>query len=261
VPIPRFRISLGTAAPHRRGVSLVVNHAASFTGWRCDELNHKRSFVRYFESRFWAMSPRSTSAVAARNRRRILDHGVMVASVEGLDGLTIGRLATDLGMSKAGLIAPFGSKEQLQIAVLDRAATLLYDIMLVPASAATPGLARLRVLVDRWLYYIGEARDSFPGGCLLTTATFEFDARGGAVRDAVAALMSTFRGILATEVGVAIEQGEISTQIEPDQAAFELMGIFTTMNMWVQLFRDPLAHTRARRAVARLLDIEMRTEA
>lgn len=200
------------------------------------------------------MSPTHSAAEARRTRDRILDHAVAVASVDGLEGLRIGRLAEDLHMSKAGVVGPFGGKEGLQLAVLERGAFFLEEIMVRPASEAEPGLARLRVLVDGWIRYIGSERDIFPGGCLFTTASVEFDSRPGPVRDAVFRIMSYWRDYLASETRAAIEFNELPGETDPDQVAFELLGIFTSMNMAVQLFTDQSAADRARRAVDRLLN-------
>jgi AcrR family transcriptional regulator len=199
------------------------------------------------------MSPTHSIAEARQTRERILDHSVAVASVEGLKGLTIGRLATDLGMSKAGVVGPFGSKEGLQIAVLERGTVFLEEIMRAPAAKAEPGLRRLRALIEGWITYIGSSRGKFPGGCLFTTAAVEFDACGGQVRDVVLQIMSTWRSHLAALVQEAVDLGELPDGTDPDQVAFELMGIFAIMNMAVQLFADPSAADRTRRAVNRLL--------
>jgi AcrR family transcriptional regulator len=201
------------------------------------------------------VSPTNSRAEALRTRERILDHAVAVASVDGLEGLRIGKLADDLRMSKAGVVGPFGGKEGLQLAVLERGAFFIEGIMLGPASAAEPGLERLRVLVEGWLRYICSERDIFPGGCLFTTATFEFDSRPGRLHDAVLQFMSAWRGFLASETQTAVDLSEFPPDTDPDQVAFELMGIFTSLNMAVQLFRDPSAEDRARRAVKRLLSI------
>jgi AcrR family transcriptional regulator len=201
------------------------------------------------------VSPTNSQAEALRTRERILDHAVAVASLEGLEGLRIGKLAEELGMSKAGVVGPFGGKEGLQLAVLERGGFFLEQIMLNAAVAAEPGLRRLRTLVEGWLRYIGSEREIFPGGCLFTTATFEFDGRPGKVRDAVFQYMSAWRGFLADETRTAAELGELPRDTDPDQVAFELMGIFTSMNMAVQLFGDPLAADRARTAVNRLLGL------
>jgi AcrR family transcriptional regulator len=105
------------------------------------------------------MSPRKSAAEAGKTRERILDHSVAVASVEGLQGLTLGRLAGDLGMSKAGVIGHFGSKEALQLATLDRGYAHFSRIVLDPVAGRPPGLARLRAIFDGWLQYLVSERE------------------------------------------------------------------------------------------------------
>lgn len=199
------------------------------------------------------VSPRNSFAGAATARRRILDHGVAVASVEGLRGLSIGRLAAEVGMSKAGLIGPFGSKETLQLSILERAGELIAEIMLEPATAAPAGQARLRALAEGWIRYISQEPKRFPGGCLFTTATFEYDTLDGPVHDAVVHGMTLWRTYLADATREAAELGELPDGADPDQLAFELMGLFTGFNMAVHLFHDPDAVPRLWQGVARLI--------
>ncbi|GII59210.1 TetR family transcriptional regulator [Planotetraspora thailandica] len=192
-------------------------------------------------------------AGAAAARQRILDRGVAVASVEGLRGLSIGRLAAEVGMSKAGLIGPFGSKEMLQLSILERGGELIAEIMLEPAAAAPPGRARLQALTEGWIRYISAEPEHFPGGCLFTTATFEYDALDGPVHDAVVDGMNRWRAYLVEATREAAELGELPDGADPDQLAFELMGLFTGFNMSVHLFHDPDAVARLRQGVGRLL--------
>src|SRR3954453_6696363 len=126
--------------------------------------------------------PRRSAADAARTRTSILDRSVAVASVEGLEGLTIGRLATDLDMSKAGVLGHFGTKEELQLAALRAAREVYRREVWDRAASAAPGRARLLAIADAWMSYL--ARDVFPGGCFVTAAAAEFDDRPGRVHDA-----------------------------------------------------------------------------
>ena len=128
------------------------------------------------------MSPRRSAAAALDTRRTILDHAVDVASLNGLEGLTVGTLAGDLRMSKAGVVGPFGSKEALQLAALERAAEIFAERVWAPAADAEPGLPRLRRLCETRIAYLSE--NCFPGGCFLASASPEFDGRPGPVRDA-----------------------------------------------------------------------------
>src|SRR5258707_661430 len=127
--------------------------------------------------------PRSSAAEARRTHDAIVERAVHVASLEGLEGLTIGRLAADLGMSKAGVIGRFGSKEDLQLAALASAIALWIDRVWRPAEGAPVGLARLRAVADAWSGFLGDC--PFPGGCFVSGVAFEFDGRSGRVHDAV----------------------------------------------------------------------------
>ncbi|MER7024458.1 MULTISPECIES: TetR/AcrR family transcriptional regulator [Streptomyces] len=199
------------------------------------------------------MSPRKSVAEARRTRERIVEHAIAVASVEGLEGLTIGRLATDLGMSKAGVLGHFGTKEALQLATLDEASAIFARTVWGRAQHEEPGLPRLRAVCDAWIAYVETEREVFPGGCLFTTAAVEFDARSGPVRDAVARMYRVWRRRLAGEVRVAADCGDLPAGTDPDQIAYELTGLYMAFNQDIQLFADPAAAERARRALARLL--------
>ncbi|MFI6480352.1 TetR/AcrR family transcriptional regulator [Nonomuraea sp. NPDC050663] len=199
------------------------------------------------------MSPRRSVAEARHTHDRILACGVAVASVDGLEGLTIGRLATELGLSKGGILGHFGTKEALQLATLRRAATLFSRLVWAPVEHERPGLARLRAVCDSWARYLVEEREIFPGGCVFATASVEFDARDGAVRDEVARLLRVWRVRLAHDLRVAIEAGELAAGTDVEQVVFELDGIFLALNQQLQLFRDERSVERARRAWERLL--------
>ncbi|NUO98362.1 MAG: TetR/AcrR family transcriptional regulator [Nonomuraea sp.] len=196
---------------------------------------------------------RKSAAEARGTRTAILDRSIAVASVEGLEGLTIGRLAIDLGMSKSGVLGHFGSKEALQLAVLDRAEEVFLAEVWKPAVPAAPGVVRLRVLCEAWISYL--ERGVFPGGCFFMAAAHEFDGREGVVRDAIASRFDAWRGRLLKEAGRAAGAGRLPDGTEPDQLVFELLGLLMALNHAIQLHRDPGAPERARRAVsARLGD-------
>ncbi|MBY8887916.1 TetR/AcrR family transcriptional regulator [Streptomyces sp. PTM05] len=200
------------------------------------------------------MSPRHSFAEARRTRERIVQRSVAVASVEGLEGLTIGRLATDLGMSKSGLLGHFGTKEVLQLAALERASDIFSAAVWAPAAAARPGLTRLRAVCEEWITYLEREREAFPGGCLFTTAVVEFDGReDGPVRDAVARLFRTWRRRLIVDLRIAVRAGELPAGTDPRQVAFELIGLYMGLNQAIQLLHDRQAPDRTRRALTRLL--------
>ncbi|WP_345658404.1 TetR/AcrR family transcriptional regulator [Streptomyces siamensis] len=197
------------------------------------------------------MSPRKSVAETAATRDRIIESALTLASAEGLEGLTIGRLATELEMSKAGVIGHFGSKEGLQLAVLD-AATERFRLR-VPARAvgARPGTERLTRAFDEWIDYMSQ--DEGHGGCFLTSAAGEFDGRPGTVRDRVLDALDTWSAYVTAELTTAVANRELPERTDVEQLAFELNGVALAANQSIQLHRDPLAPTRARRAVARLL--------
>ncbi|MET9774569.1 TetR/AcrR family transcriptional regulator [Streptomyces sp. NPDC006367] len=199
------------------------------------------------------MSPRNSAAEAHRTRERIVARGIALSSVNGLEGLTIGRLAADLGMSKAGVLGHFGTKEALQLATLEGAAAEFSRLVWEPAAAAEPGLPRLRAICDAWIAYLETEHEIFPGGCLFTTASIEFDARGGPVRDALARLSLVWRRRLAAEVRSATATGDLPADTDPDQVAYELVGLYMALNQEIQLFAAPTAADRTRKALDRLL--------
>ena len=181
--------------------------------------------------------PRST-------RDAILGRAVDLASEEGLEGLTIGRLASEMEMSKSGLFGHFGSKEELQLATVDAAATRFVEEVVTPAVEREPGVERLRSLCDRYLDYL--ERGVLPGGCFWATVTAEFDSRPGPVRDAV-------RDGVAAWVGALESQASEAGHDDPAQLAFELHSLAQGANSAFQLFGDRKAFDRARSAIERLL--------
>jgi Transcriptional regulator len=188
------------------------------------------------------MSPRKSVAETAATRSRIIDSALTLASTDGLEGLTIGRLATDLEMSKAGVIGHFGSKEALQLAVL--AAAVERFRLRVPARAvgARPGTERLTRAFDEWIDYMTEGEGH--GGCFLTSVASEYDGRPGPVRDAVLDALASWSAYVAAELGTAVEAGELPPRTDVEQLAFELNGVALAANQSIQLHRDPQAPTR-----------------
>lgn len=193
-----------------------------------------------------AMARRSASDVAG-SRAQTLDAAVQLASVVGLEGLTIGRLADELAMSKSGLVGRFGSKEQLQLAALDQAAEIFRATVYEPASTAAPGLARLNAICDAWVAYL--RRPPFPGGCFLTTAMVEFDARPGPVHDRVRSVMRRWLRVLEREARIAVENGELSDDSDPADVAYMLNALAVGANCDYQLNRSAASLRRARRAM------------
>jgi AcrR family transcriptional regulator len=188
-----------------------------------------------------------------RTRESILEAAVDLASVEGLDGLTIGRLATALGMSKSGLFAHFGSKEELQLASIDTAREIFVREVITPAREAERGLPRLVALMDHWLAYMrGEV---FKGGCFFDATRNEYDSRQpGPVRDAIQADFASWLEIVTNRVRAAQAAGDLDPDADPEQVAFELDALGGAANVRFQLDQDEVAFERARRAIRARLD-------
>ena len=186
-----------------------------------------------------------------KTRRAILRKAVNIASLEGLEGLTIGKLASALRISKSGLFAHFGSKEDLQCAVVDEARDIFVEKVVRPAYQFH-GLKRLRALCENWLSY-GEKR-VFPGGCFFSAASLEFDDRPGRVRDQIVELMKKWLGNLEYAARDAQLAGEIKMEANVRQLAFEIQALAMGANWSSRLFRDQNAFRLVRGAILRRID-------
>jgi AcrR family transcriptional regulator len=187
-----------------------------------------------------------------RTRQSILDRAVDLASVEGLEGLTIGRLADDLKMSKSGLFAHFGSKEDLQLATIDLAAQTYINEIFRKALDKPRGYPRLLAICESWLSYV--RRGVFPGGCFFAAASFEFDSRPGPVRDRIRKLMDEWIASLERAIAMAVEAGHLRSDVDPEQLAFELNSLFFGANFSLNLRGDLHATDKAWRAVQARLE-------
>jgi AcrR family transcriptional regulator len=187
-----------------------------------------------------------------RSRAAVLERSVQMASRDGLEGLTIGALAADLGVHKSSVHALFGSKVELQLATLATARTILIDHVVAPALPSDVGLARLRAIGDAWCDYL--AADVFSGGCFLCAASAEMDGRPGPLRDAVESVMREWITVLSTNVEAAIAAGELHAEVEPAAMAFRLNALGMAANWQNQLMRDPSAIEHARAAWRAELD-------
>jgi AcrR family transcriptional regulator len=179
-----------------------------------------------------------------RTRDSILRAAVNLASVEGLEGLTIGRLADKLEMSKSGLFAHFGSKEELQLATVEMARVIFLENVVRPALAQPEGVPRLWALTDAWLRYV--ERPVFPGGCFFTAAAFEFDSRPGPVRDRIAEVMKSWLAILSRAVEGAKKAGHLKSSVDVNQFAFEIKSLAIGAHSGYQLTDDKKAMNKAR---------------
>jgi AcrR family transcriptional regulator len=205
-----------------------------------------RSFVPYHP----ASVPRRSAAAVADTRAEVLDVAVRRASIDGLEGLTIGRLADELSMSKSGVFGLFGSKEELQVATFDAAVEHFTRMVWRPVARREPGLPRLLALVDRWLSY--HRRRILPGGCFVTTATIEFDARPGPLREAVARARERMHAALEADIRIAVDAGDLPANTAPGDLAFALYALASAASTAIQL-DEPGAHGRARRCMRALL--------
>jgi AcrR family transcriptional regulator len=187
-----------------------------------------------------------------RTRQSILDRAVDIASLDGLQGLTIGRLAEELGMSKSGLFAHFGSKEDLQIATIEAASQRYINEIFTDALRQPRGYPRLLAICNSWLSYI--RRSVFPGGCFFAAASFEFDSRPGPVRDRVRQMMDDWMHALERSIRMAKEEGHLKDDVDPSQLAFELNSLFFGANFAFYLRDDQQAIERAERAVLTRLE-------
>lgn len=183
----------------------------------------------------------------AETRSEVTQAAVERASVEGLEGLTIGRLADEARMRKSSVFSLFGSKQELQLAALEGAVEQFTDEVWGPVAGERPGLPRLLALCDRWLAY--HERGAMPGGCFLTTATVEYDARPGPLRDAVARTMKGWFGVLEQEVATAIEAGDLPADTNARDVAFQLNALAAAASYGFQLSRDPEVFAVARRSM------------
>ena len=198
--------------------------------------------------------PRRSAADVADSRASVVEAAVDLASVEGLEGITIGRLAGELAMSKSGLIGRFGDKEAMQRAVLAAAIERFTVAVWQPAQRAEPGLGRLERLVDAWIGHLRE--DVFPGGCFVTTASVEYDARPGALHDDVALAVRRWLGVLEAEARSAQDAGDLAADRDPADVALELHALASGGSVASRITEDPEALERTRAAMRRALGLQ-----
>ena len=193
------------------------------------------------------LHPRKARADGLRSRRTILDAAARLATVEGLEGLSIGRLADHIGMSKSGLYAHFGSKEELQLATVETAAQIFNDDVITPTTSVTSPLARLHALCESFLSHL--ERRVFPGGCFFVSAAAEFDTHPGPVKEEVASFLGGWLATLEHLGARAQRDGDLDAAEDPAQLAFELDAYLLMANMAYLLHNDPLTLQRARAAI------------
>jgi AcrR family transcriptional regulator len=187
-----------------------------------------------------------------QTRSAILEQALAVASRTGLAGLTIGSLAERSGLSKSGLFAHFGSKEGLQLAVIQGVRDLYSRLVFQPAMQQQPGLPRLRAIMQNWLEWTAGA--NLPGGCIMTAAAHEFDDNPGAVRELVSQSLRELRKTLVRSVRLAVDAGQLRADTDAEQLAFEICSLYFGAQLDARLFADPRAGERALLAFENLLE-------
>jgi AcrR family transcriptional regulator len=185
----------------------------------------------------------------------IVETAARLATTEGLEGLSIGRLAQEIGMSKSGLYAHFDSKQDLQLATVAAAEDIYIAEVVATALEVPEGLARLKLLCELYLSYV--KRGVFPGGCFFASTAAEWDTRRGPIRDRVLTILAGWEQLLEASVIAAQQQGELARDLDPGQLVFEINAMLHEANGHYLLFRDAVALDRARKTI----DERLRTRA
>ena len=198
-----------------------------------------------------AASPRRPRSDGIRSREAILSEAARLATVEGIEGLSLGRLADSVGMSKSGLFAHFRSKEELQLATIETADAIFQAEVVDPARDAPPGIPRLRALGEAFLAHLEHG--VFPGGCFFASVAAEIDTHPGPVRDRALATVADWFNQLETAVTEAQAEHTLDPDEDPTQIAFEFDAYLLFANAQYVATGDPAALDRSRRAIDRLL--------
>jgi AcrR family transcriptional regulator len=195
------------------------------------------------------MQAAATATKGAATRDSIIERAVQIVRKEGFEGLSIGTVAASVGMSKSGVFAHFGSREELQLAVLDAAAQRFTEQVFLPAIRERRGLPRLEAIGRRWMKWLRSEH----GGCPMVSAAIEYDDRPGTIRERVIFYQTRLRNELARAIGMAVQSGELRADTDPAQLAFEIFGIELAMHHDSRLFGFDEAIERSERALARLI--------
>lgn len=198
---------------------------------------------------FLTMVVAATTDKGNATREMILDRAYVLAARKGLEGLSIGELAAVTKMSKSGVFAHFGSREELQLAVMEFGAERFGERVFLPALREKRGLPRLRAIVYGWFDWVRENRH----GCLLLAAANEYDARPGPQRDRIVAFMDQWRDRTERAIALAVETRELRADTDARQFAFEIFGIALALHQDTRLFDPKQARTHAERAFERLI--------
>ncbi|TCP01273.1 TetR family transcriptional regulator [Rubrivivax gelatinosus] len=185
-----------------------------------------------------------------QTRAAILDAALGLASHMGLEGLSIGTLAEMMQMSKSGVFAHFGSREELQISVIREYHTRFEEEVFFPSMAEARGLPRLRALFERWIRRVSVELDS---GCIYISGAVEFDDRPGPVRDALVSMVRAWHLALQRAIAMAVEEGHLRPETDPSQLLFEMHGLILALHHDARLLRNTGVLDRARRGFERLV--------
>jgi AcrR family transcriptional regulator len=189
--------------------------------------------------------------IANTTRERILDKGLAMASQHGLEAVTLGLLATNVGMSKSGLFAHFHSKEAVQLGLLEHSDKFAVPVVVEPAMKSSEGLPRLKALVDNWFGWAQRA--GLPGGCPVAAGLFEYDDVEGVVHDKIKEIEERWRGLLSSLVAQSVAHGHLSRDLDIDQFVWELFGIYLSHHVASRFLKSPDSDTRAHTAFTALL--------
>jgi AcrR family transcriptional regulator len=203
------------------------------------------------------VADRKSRADGVRTRDAIVREAVSLATIDGLEGLSIGNLARALDMSKSGIYAHFGSKQDLQLATVDEAGRIFQAEVVQPALDAAPGLAQLVALCDAFFDHL--LRRTLPGGCFFAAAVLEMGTRPGPVKEQIAEFQSGFSALIREFIVVALEQHELPADEDPDELTFEVNGIILAANANFVLRQDPAALRTAKHIVRRRLGLTTAT--
>jgi AcrR family transcriptional regulator len=188
-----------------------------------------------------------------RTRRQVAVSVAEAASEVGLSGVSLDQVARELGISKSGVAAAFGSKQDMQLAAVQAASEIFAEHVVAPALTKRRGRPRLRALVDSWLAYVEER--VFPGGCFMASVLPEFDTRPGPVRDELNSARAAWLELIAGEVAYMQENGELDDRLPPDAIAFEIDAVLAAANLERNLSGEATALTQARRVLRSRLGI------
>jgi AcrR family transcriptional regulator len=190
-------------------------------------------------------------AASNTTRRRILDTGLAMASQSGLESVTLGVLASNVGMSKSGLFAHFHSKEAVQLSLLEHSDRFAAPVVVEPAMKAAEGLPRLKALVANWFGWAGRA--GLPGGCPVAAGLFEYDDVEGPVHDKIEQIEGRWRAFLSSLVAQAVAHRHLRLDLDIDQFVWELFGIYLSHHVSARFLKSPDADKRAQTAFEALL--------